>query len=107
MSVAGRGFELAKSPRTEVLSSILLYPHGARRLLQPQGHAGSGPLTTTSGCEEADLPPWLMGLEPRAIAPASRSLPTSLHPFLCRSLNGATDIREFPDLKGTTSLEVL
>lgn len=80
MSVPGRGFELAKSPSTEVLSSILLYPHGARRLLQPQGHAGSGPLITTSGCEEADLPPWLMGLEPWAIAPASRSLPTSLHP---------------------------
>lgn len=26
---------------------------------------------------------------------------------VCRSLNGATDIQEFPDLRGTTSLEIL
>lgn len=42
MSVAGRGFELAESPCTEEPSSMLLYPHGERRLLQPQGHTGSG-----------------------------------------------------------------
>lgn len=27
--------------------------------------------------------------------------------FDCSSLNGATQIQEFPDLKGTTSLEIL
>lgn len=42
MSVAGRGFELANSPCREEPSSISLYPHGERGLLQPQGHAGFG-----------------------------------------------------------------
>lgn len=77
-------------------------------------HKASAPATgtrwiwalSTSGCEEADLPPWLMALEPWAVTlafPAHLTSPL----FLCSSLNGATDIREFPDLKGTTSLEVL
>lgn len=33
--------------------------------------------------------------------------PTELVASLSSSLNGATDIQEFPDLKGTTSLEIL
>lgn len=37
----------------------------------------------------------------RALTPAFKLLAVS------RSLNGATDIQEFPDLKGTTSLETL
>lgn len=32
---------------------------------------------------------------------------TLFSPFDCSSLNGATQIQEFPDLKGTTSLEIL
>lgn len=60
MSVAGRGLELAKSPCMEVPAPSCCI------------HTVSAPATGTrwgwalipSGCEEADLPPWLMGLEP-------------------------------------------
>lgn len=104
MSVAGRGFGLAKSPCTEVPSSIWLYLHS--EVSAPATGTGWVWAVTTSGCQEADLPPQLMGLEPWAVASRSSAHLTSPS-FLCRSLNGATDIREFPDLKGTTSLEVL
>nr|XP_045373596.1 leucine-rich repeat-containing G-protein coupled receptor 6 [Camelus bactrianus] len=48
---------------------------------------------------------------PQEWSPAGRSPgltpPSELCAFVSRSLNGATNIQEFPDLKGTTSLEIL
>lgn len=42
-------------------------------------------------------------------APGSQDAlaPRQMLSCVSRSLNGATDIQEFPDLKGTTSLEIL